>query len=200
MYPSAVWEVRGHHTWHLVQPDWHQPLLPLISNNIKLLLISNCNIDIQLLYRYLSERTHPQQKLALPRIFLPFFEKPMELVRAWRRRQAASIFPPKIAFVCLQLFLHSFRLFDRGGDAERKSIRYKVNSENSLSPPVLIKQFCFQLSSGMNTTPVGPMQNQEGYEDCEDGHGDHHSFHVNEENVCLSHEVKYCQAIICYSA
>ena len=45
-------------------------------------------------------------------------------------RGGASIFPPKIAFVCFQLFLHSSGLF--GGDAERESIRYKVNSENTI--------------------------------------------------------------------
>ena len=35
-------------------------------------------------------------------------------------------------FVCLQLFLHSSGLFGRVGDAEGKSIRYKVNNENPL--------------------------------------------------------------------
>ena len=70
------------------------------------------------LYMCLFSRTCLSQR------FSSFFENPMEL------RGGASIFPPKIAFVCFQLFLHSSGLF--GGDAERESIRYKVNSENTI--------------------------------------------------------------------
>ena len=72
----------------------------------------------QVLYVRLFSRTCLSQR------FSSFFENPMEL------RGGASIFPPKIAFVCFQLFLHSSGLF--GGDAERESIRYKVNSENTI--------------------------------------------------------------------
>ena len=75
------------------------------------------SLDIKL-YVHLFSRTCLSQR------FSSFFENPMEL------RGGASIFPPKIAFVCFQLFLHSSGLF--GGDAERESIRYKVNSENTI--------------------------------------------------------------------
>ena len=81
------------------------------------------SLDIKLYVRLFS-------RTCLSQRFSSFFENPMEL------RGGASIFPPKIAFVCFQLFLHSSGLFGRGGDAERESIRYKVNSENSLPPTV----------------------------------------------------------------
>ena len=75
------------------------------------------SLDIKLYVRLFS-------RTCLSQRFSSFFENPMEL------RGGASIFPPKIAFVCFQLFLHSSGLF--GGDAERESIRYKVNSENTI--------------------------------------------------------------------
>ena len=75
------------------------------------------SLDIKLCVRLFS-------RTCLSQRFSSFFENPMEL------RGGASIFPPKIAFVCFQLFLHSSGLF--GGDAERESIRYKVNSENTI--------------------------------------------------------------------
>ena len=75
------------------------------------------SLDIKLYVRLFS-------RTCLSQRFSSFFENPMEL------RGGGSIFPPKIAFVCVQLFLHSSGLF--GGDAERESIRYKVNSENTI--------------------------------------------------------------------
>ena len=75
------------------------------------------SLDIKLYVRLFS-------RTCLSQRFSSFFENPMEL------RGGASIFPPKIAFVCFQLFLHSSGLFGR--DAERESIRYKVNSENTI--------------------------------------------------------------------
>ena len=88
---------------------------------VELLLIFN-SIDIK-------------QKLLLTTI--SFFQNPMEL-RAWRRRRFN--FPSENSFCLRSIIFALLPTIRAGGDAERKSIRYKVNSENPL--PLFLRS-CF---------------------------------------------------------